>query len=128
MANVSKNNADLSVDEKICRAEKQIKKFFKQLPADKLKFISEPIHQLAVTQILLERLAEELKNGDLIEWFEQGTQRLRRENPALKSYNATLKSYTALFKQLLDVLPDAEANKVGQALMSFVAKAPTSKK
>lgn len=127
MANINKNNAELSADEKICRAEKQIKKFFKQLPADKLKFISEPIHQLAVTQILLERLAEELKNGDLIEWFEQGTQRLRRENPALKSYNATLKSYTALFKQLLDVLPDAEANKVGQALMSFVAKAPAKK-
>ena len=127
MANVNKNNAELSADEKICRAEKQIKKFFKQLPADKLKFISEPIHQLAVTQILLKRLAEELNNGDLIEWFEQGSQRLRRENPALKSYNATLKSYTALFKQLLDVLPDAEANKVGQALMSFVAKAPAKK-
>lgn len=128
MANVSKNNADLTADEKICRAEKQIKKFFKKLDADKLKFISEPIHQLAVTQTLLERLAEELKNGDLIEWFEQGNQRLRRENPALKSYNATLKSYTTLFKQLLDLLPDAEANKVGQALMTFVTKAPAGKK
>ena len=128
MPKVKKNNEELTVGERICRAEKQIRKFFKNLPADKLKFVSEPIHQFAVTQITLQRLSEELEKGDVIEWFEQGKQRLRRENPALKAYNTTIKSYTAQLKQLLDLLPNSEADKAGEALLSFVMKSPAGKK
>ena len=128
MPKVKKNTEELTVGERICRAEKQIRKFFKNLPADKLKFVAEPIRQFAVTQITIHRLSEELEKGDVIELFEQGKQRLRRENPALKAYNTTVKSYTAQLKQLLDLLPNSEAEPAGQELMSFVLKAPTGKK
>ncbi len=128
MPKVKKNTEELTVGERICRAEKQIRKFFKNLPADKLKFVSDPIHQFAVTRITLQRLSEELEKGDVIELFEQGKQRLRRENPALKAYNTTIKSYTAQLKQLLDLLPNSEADKAGEALLSFVMKSPTGKK
>lgn len=129
MAKSTKNNDALPIDKRIDKAEKKIKSFFKNISDDKKKFITEPIHQLAVTQIILERLSEEIQKGDVIELFVQGKQKIRRENPALKSYNTTIKSYTALFKQLLDLLPNVEAEKAGQALMMFAAKAtPPSKK
>ena len=58
----------------------------------------------------------------------QNTAGVHFENPALKSYNTTIKSYTALFKQLLDLLPNTEAEKAGQALMMFATKAPAAGK
>jgi len=129
LANVTANNKELPIDKRINKAERKIKSFFKNIGDDKKRFIAEPIHQLAVTQIILERLSEEIQNGDVIELFEQGKQKIRRENPALKSYNTTIKSYTTLFKQLLDLLPNVEAEKAGQALMMFAAKAaPPGKK
>lgn len=123
-----KNNEDLPLEKRIDKAERKIKSFFKNISDEKKKFITEPIHQLAVTQIILERLSEEIQKGDVIELFEQGKQKIRRENPALKSYNTTIKSYTALFKQLLDLLPNVEAEKAGQALMMFATKAAPGKK
>lgn len=127
MAKDKNNCEEIPVDKRISKAERKIKSFFKNIDDDKKRFIADPIHQLAVTQILLERLSDELEKGDVIEIFEQGKQRLRRENPALKSYNTTIKSYTALFKQLLDLLPNTEAEKAGQALMLFATKANAKK-
>lgn len=116
-----------TVEARISSADKKITKFFKALSDDKQKFLAPTIHQLAVMQVTLERLAEEINNGDIVELFEQGSQQFYREKPALKSYNATVKSYTALFKQLVDMLPDSDANEAGAALMNFVAKPPKSK-
>jgi len=123
MAKEKESSVDMTMEKRISKAERKIKSFFKNIDESKKQFIGEPIHQLAVTQILLERLSEELVNSDVVEIFEQGAQRFRRENPALKSYNTTIKSYTALFKQLLDLLPNTEAEKAGQALMMFATKA-----
>ena len=114
------NNADLSIEERIKKAEKKLKPFFAALDEEKKKFLAEPIHQLAVSQVLLERLSEEIANGDVIELFEQGKQKIRRENPALKSYNTTIKSYSALLKQLLEQLPQSDAKAAGVELMSFI--------
>ena len=119
---MSKSKTDLPIDKRIKKAEKKINLFFVNLPEDKKRFISDPIHQLAVTQILLERLAEELEKGEVIELFEQGSQKLRRENPALKSWNTTIKSYTALYKQLLDLLPEEEAQRAGDAISKFISE------
>lgn len=113
---------NLTIDEQISKAERKIKLFFKSLDKQTRKFIEPPIHQLAVIQITLERLAFEINNGDILEDFEQGTQKFKRENPALKSYNTTIKSYTTLYKQLVDLLPNNEAEKTGQALMNFAVK------
>lgn len=117
-----------AVEKQIKAAERKIKFFFKNLPPEKMKFILEPIHQLAVTQVLLNRLSEEIQNGDVIEWFCQGKQKIRRENPAIKAYNTTIKSYTALFKTMLDLLPEQAAEKAGEALLSFVHQTVQAKK
>ncbi|MCI9462123.1 MAG: hypothetical protein HFF93_10145 [Oscillibacter sp.] len=82
------------------------------------------IYQFAVTTVTLERLVDEINAGDLIEDFVQGAQKLRRENPALKSYNATIKSFTALSKSLLDLLPEKTQKQAGEELMNFATKPP----
>lgn len=128
MAKTKANNADLTIDERIKKAEKKLKTFFKNLDEDRKKFLADPIHQLAVTQVILERLSEEISKGDVIELFEQGKQKMRRENPALKSYNTTLKSYSTLLKQLLELLPGGESKKAGENIMQFITDAYKGKK
>ena len=70
----------------------------------------------------LERLADEINNGDLIEDFVQGAQKLRRESPALRAYNTTIKSFSALTNQLVALLPEKEKKSAGDELMSFITK------
>jgi len=94
------------------------------LPAEKKQFADGLIYQFAVTTVTLERLVDEINAGDLIEDFVQGAQKLRRENPALKSYNATIKSFTALSKSLLDLLPEKTQKQAGEELMNFATKPP----
>ena len=85
-------------------------------------FRSGLINQFAVTSVTLERLADEINNGDLIEDFVQGAQKLRRESPALRAYNTTIKSFSALTNQLVALLPEKEKKSAGDELMSFITK------
>lgn len=122
MASRKKTYEDLETAEKIKAKEKKIKKLFHGLPPEKAQFSDTLCYQFAVTTVTLERLVEEINQGELIENFEQGTQKFRRENPALKSYNTTIKSFTALVKSLLDLLPDTSQKQAGEALLDFAAK------
>ena len=114
----------LSTAEKIAVKKRKIAKLFRELPPEKKQFADSVIEQFAVSTVTLERLVEEINNGDLIEDFVQGSQKLRRENPALKSYNATVKSFTALSKSLLDLLPEKTQKQAGEELMNFATKPP----
>ena len=119
---MAKKYQDMDTPEKITAKKKKIKKLFKELPPDRTQFADGLIYQFAVTSVTLERLADEINNGDLIEDFVQGSQKLRRESPALKSYNATIKSYATLSKALLDLLPEEKKKATGDELMSFITK------
>ena len=122
MANKKIPYESLSTPEKIEVKKKKIKRLFKELPAEKMQFAEGLIYQFAVVSVTLERLADEINNGDLIEDFVQGVQKLRRESPALKSYNSTVKSFATLSKSLLDLLPEKEQKQAGNELMSFITK------
>lgn len=122
MANKKIPYESLSTPEKIEVKKKKIKRLFKELPAEKMQFAEGLICQFAVVSVTLERLANEINNGDLIEDFVQGAQKLRRESPALKSYNSTVKSFATLSKSLLDLLPEKEQKQAGNELMSFITK------
>lgn len=122
MANKKIPYESLSTPEKIEVKKKKIKRLFKELPAEKMQFAEGLIYQFAVVSVTLERLADEINNGDLIEDFVQGAQKLRRESPALKSYNSTVKSFATLSKSLLDLLPEKERKQAGNELMSFITK------
>ena len=122
MATNKKSYDELSVSEKIEAKKKKIKRLFREMPPEKRQFAEGLINQFAVTSVTLERLADEINNGDLIEDFVQGAQKLRRESPALKSYNSTVKSFATLSKSLLDLLPEKEQKQAGNELMSFITK------
>lgn len=112
----------LSTADKITEKKKKISKLFRDLPPEKKQFAEGLVYQFAVTTVTLERLVDEINGGDLIEDFKQGSQELRRENPALKSYNATIKSFTSLSKALLDLLPEKTQKQAGEELMNFATK------
>lgn len=113
---------DLPVSEKIAAKKRKLAKLFRDLPTEKKQFADGLIEQFAVSTVTLERLVEEINNSALIEDFSQGTQKFRRENPALKSYNTTIKSFTALSKSLLDLLPEKTRKQAGEELLNFAAK------
>lgn len=124
MAKSKKDYESLSTGEKIEEKKRKIKKLFKDLPTEKKQFAEGLIQQFATTTVTLERLAKEINDGEVIEDFVQGAQRLRRENPALKSYNATIKSFATLSKSLLDLMPGDTKGKAGEELMGFITNAP----
>lgn len=115
---------NLSTEDKIEEKKKKIKRLFREIPKEKMQFADGLISQFAVTSVTLERLADEINRGDLIEDFVQGAQKMRRESPALRSYNTTIKSFTALSKALLDLLPEKEQRQAGGELLSFITTAP----
>lgn len=115
---------DLDISSKIEAKRKKIAKLFRELPAEKKQFADGLIYQFAVSTVTLERLVDEINNGELIENFKQGSQSMRRENPALRSYNATIKSFATLSKSLLDLLPEKTQKQAGEELMNFATKPP----
>lgn len=119
---MAKKYKDMDIAEKIEVKKRKIKKLFKELPSDKAQFADGLIAQFAVTSVTLERLADEINGGELIEDFVQGSQSMRRESPALRSYNTTIKSFTALSKSLLDLLPEKAQKQAGNELMGFITQ------
>ena len=113
---------DNEIEKRIKAEIRRVKPLFANLTEDKIKFADKVICQFATTQIILERLADEINNNDILENFEQGLQKFKRENPALKAYNSTIKSYTTLAKQLIDLLPDKRESKAGQDIMTFITQ------
>ena len=124
MANRTIPYNELSNEDKIKRKKTKINRLFNNLPKEKRSFADDLIYQLAVTTVTLERLVDEINTGKVIEIFEQGSQKIRRENPALRAYNTTIKSFSALSKNLLDLLPDTAQKQLGEELMNFATKAP----
>ena len=115
---------ELPNEKKIEAKKKKIAKLFRELPSDKKQFADGLLYQFAVCSVTLERLIEELNSGDVIEIFVQGSQKLRRENPALKSYNTTIKSFATISKSLLDLLPEKSQKQAGEELMNFATQPP----
>ena len=122
MAEEKKTYEDMSNPEKIDAKKRKIKKLFRDLPTEKKQFAEGLINQFAVTSVTLERLADAINNGDLIEDFVQGAQKMRRESPALRAYNTTIKSFSTLTNQLVNLLPEKEKKTAGDELMQFITK------
>jgi ADP-heptose:LPS heptosyltransferase len=111
--------------------EKQIKKeirkllrLFKHLPADKKKAAEGLIQEAAFMKVTLEETRYIIDHEGVIENFEQGAQRFKREHPATKVYNTMINRYSNVCKQLFDMIPDPETSKTAEdELMAFVKKA-----
>jgi hypothetical protein len=122
------NKKDIEISSKINTEMRKIKPLFKNLSKERKRLVDRQLEQLAFLQVTLDRLVYEINNSDILENFSQGTQKFKRENPALRSYNATIKSYTALSKQLCELLPNDEKQKAGETLMQFITSPTLTRK
>lgn len=63
-----------------------------------------------------------INEDGLVVKMPQGSYTIERAHPLLQPYNAMVKNYNATLKQLNDLLPNADAEAAGQALMMFATK------
>lgn len=94
-------------DKMISKEEKKLEKILANVEVDKVKFVKGLIENSAFIYVTLYELKEILLETGTIENFENGSQKLLREYPAMKNYNALIKSYTTIMKQLFEFLPNA---------------------
>ena len=118
----------LGTEEKIAENVKKIKGLFKDVSKEKRQFVNGLVYQFAVCNVTLERLVDEINEGEILENFEQGSQKFKRESPAVKSYNATVKSFTMLSKSLMEMLPETTQKRAGEELLNFASKPPGAPK
>ena len=110
-------------DKMISKEEKKLEKILANVEADKVKFVKGLIENSAFIYVTLYELKEILLETGTIENFENGSQKLLREHPAMKNYNSLIKSYTTIMKQLFEFLPDAGAGtKEKDDFLNFIKK------
>lgn len=111
--------------------EKQIKKemaklrkLFRALPKERQKAIEGLVQEAAWMRVTLEETRYIIDQEGPLEWFEQGSQKFKREHPATKTYNAMINRYTSVCKQLFDMVPATDdAKKAEDDLIAFVKQA-----
>ena len=80
------------------------------------------MQQASFMYVTLLELQERINEEGSVELFEQGSQKMIREHPAVKSYNSMIKNYNATIKQLNDLLPKNEVKaKVDDGFNDFVS-------
>lgn len=116
---------EISKDDRIKKEILRIKKLLRELSEDKLKIADGMIRRLAFMQITLEDLEEDIKDKGIIENFSQTKDiEYDRERPTVRIYNTVIRNYSSVFKQLIDLFPDAEkAKPAADELMGFVKAA-----
>lgn len=115
---------EVEKDKQIKKEIRKLHRLFKNLPADKKKAAEGLIQEAAFMKVTLEEARYIIDSEGIIELFEQGTQRFKREHPATKVYNTMIQRYSTVSKQLFDMVPDPDAGKAAKdELMAFVKKA-----
>ena len=112
-------------DKMISKELKKLDKIFKDIEQDKVKLVEGLKENAAFMHVTLYELREILLETGTIENFENGSQKMLREHPAMKNYNSLIKNYTTIMKQLFDFLPDrGEGTKEKDEFLSFIKGKP----
>lgn len=115
---------EIEKEKQIKKEIRKLRRLFKHLPADKRKAAEGLIQEAAFMKVTLEETRYIIDHEGVIENFEQGAQRFKREHPATKVYNTMINRYSNVCKQLFDMIPDPETSKTAEdELMAFVKKA-----
>lgn len=90
--------------------KKELLQMYEKVPEEKKSEANLIIDELTFILNSLKKLKTQLRKDGLIEDFEQGSQKFKRESPALKGYNALMKTYDTFFKSLLSLIPKESDN------------------
>jgi len=112
---------------KIRRKElNKLKNLYKNMPKDKLK-INDLMKRAVFMQEKLAEMEQRIDSDGLLVSMPQGNYSIDRAHPLISQYNAMVKNYTTIIKQLNEVVPAADADKAGEALLQFAIKKPKGK-
>ncbi|MGN7309907.1 hypothetical protein ACTHQ4_02305 [Alkalicoccobacillus gibsonii] len=103
MARITKREQEYN--ERISAEMTRLNEIFKDLSEDKKKVALRLMERVAFMTITLENLEKEVKNKGPVYNFKNGSQTIRTEHPAQKSYNVMIQRYTAAYDKLFGLLP-----------------------
>lgn len=114
---------EIEKEKQIKKEIRKLRRLFKNLQADKMKAAEGLIQEAAFMKVTLEEARYIIDHEGIIEIFEQGVQRFRREHPATKVYNTMINRYASVCKHLFDIISDPDVGKQAEdELMTFVKK------
>ena len=72
-----------------------------------------PVARALITELnfmkkTLASLKKDIKEHGAIEWFENGSQKMFREFPAMKVYSTLVSKYSQLNRQLCELIPEGD--------------------
>lgn len=128
---LKQKGADFKVNEdvfKIRRKElNKLKNMYKNMPKDKLKINEDLMKRAVFMQEKLAEMEQRIDSDGLLVTMSQGNYSIDRAHPLISQYNAMVKNYTTIIKQLNEVVPAADADRAGEALLQFAIKKPKGK-
>lgn len=100
-------NKELSVNERIEKEVRRLKKIYKEVGKDKEAIIEGLIQRAAYMRITLEDWEKDILQNGYYEMFTQSekTEPYERERPVARLYNTMNKNYQGIIKQLTDLVP-----------------------
>ncbi|RVT67666.1 hypothetical protein [Niallia taxi] len=101
MAKLSKKKQDVLIDEE----KKRLLDIFKDIPDSKIKVAMNLIERVAFMKVTLEILEDDIKTRGPTYLFQNGSQKMKVENPSQKSYNTMINRFTTAHEKLLNLLP-----------------------
>lgn len=101
---------------------RKLKAQLKEIPADRQAIANNLFDELVFMQNTLDALKAQVNEQGAVDLFKQGKQEFLREHPAMKVYNTTIQRYSLINKQIIDLLPKAEAATAEDALTAFLNK------
>lgn len=92
-------------EELIKKEKNRLKRIFKDMDENRKKMAEGLFEEAAFMKIALQDLKAEVVEEGTVDEMQQGTYKIKREHPALKSYNTMISKYTTTLKILCDMLP-----------------------
>ncbi len=112
---------------KVTLEEKRLRKFYGNIPKDKLAIADGLIRRAAFMRVTLEDYENDLDNRGSVELFTQSdkTTPYERERPVARLYNTMNRNYQQIIKQLTDLLPkpddgSSDKGEVDDGFVDFV--------
>lgn len=101
---------ELTIDERIKKEERRLRKIYKDIDKDNKAIIDGLIQRAAYMRVTLEDWEKDILENGYYEMFTQSekTEPYERERPVARLYNTMNKNYQSIIKQLSDLVPKPE--------------------
>ena len=106
MARGSRNNADLTKDQRIRQEYERMKDLFSAMPGNELSFCDPLLQNAAFMKVTLEDLQQAINENGVTDQYQNGANQSGTKASAdLQAYNSLAKVYNALMDKLSAKLP-----------------------